>query len=88
MLFSMLAHAQCSHDFSATLLSDQRLTVLQSIFSCLSINTRLGPQSYANWNDVFRDGSFTDRENDYFADRTVVSREAEVIQTVKYFGGT
>ncbi len=37
---------------------------------------------------MFRDGSFTDRENDYFSDITVVSREAEVIQTVKYFGGT
>ncbi len=37
---------------------------------------------------MFGDGSFTERENDYFSDITVVSREAEVIQTVKYFGGT
>jgi hypothetical protein len=37
---------------------------------------------------VFGDGSFTDKENDYFSDITVVSREAEVIQTVKYFGDT
>jgi hypothetical protein len=28
------------------------------------------------------------KENNYFYDITVVSREAEVIQTVKYFGGT